>query len=936
MATAPQDDLTLSEVDKAATATAVLSLNKAGASLINHPHNSNNCGPTFSPTKTAFPRSGPGEMSFVPAPAAEANSKIGGTSDPAATILHSVDSKSLTTAVLPDSKDVPVLMETMYKGAADTLPSPKPDAMTANSTQVVHDLNHNVAEPLGTAGSTSAAVAATLQPTSAAPIPLTPVPDRILEHVADSLTASVLSDAMQNVYTEVVATGVATEKGVENSTDRATNVISTSSSILGCAINGASKDPVVEKKADPVVEKKADPVVEKKVEPVVEKTADPVVEKKAEPVVEKKVEPVVEKKADPVVEKKADPVVEKKADPVVEKKADPVVEKKVEPVVEKTADPVVEKKADPVVEKKVDPVVEKKVEPVVEKKVEPVVEKKVEPVVEKKADPVVEKKVEPVVEKKADPVVEKKVDPVVEKKVEPVVEKKVDPVVEKKVEPVVEKKADPVVEKKVDPVVEKKVDPVVEKKADPVVEKKAEPVVEKKVEPVVEKKADPVVEKKVDPVVEKKVEPVVEKKVDPVVEKKADPVVEKKVDPVVEKKVDPVVEKKVDPVVEKKVDPVVEKKADPVVEKKVDPVVEKKADPVVEKKADPVVEKKADPVVEKKAEPVVEKKVEPVVEKKAEPNHVPSLETSKKFDENSSMEQTLTPHSTSTSEVPLDIVADRPRHSSVYRETPQTATPVLASPAARSIEQGPPVPTSSVTASVRATNPILDELLHSLALINANDPIMVVMDIKDCASFTHEHAVVLGEALKTNTHLRTIFMSNSRVINQSAVEIARGLAHNTGVESVDLSGNNIGPVGMRALAEMLESNSTLLELRLDHQKSITSTGTDAEQAFARALTKNNTLQKLNMSFRDVPSRNQVDRGISRNKESALTGHRIQSGLVPAIQKSRLRLLGRALDPGVENVYTWLRGGVLNGEADLDQRWLDGTVEHESMGTRHDN
>ncbi|KAH6585642.1 hypothetical protein BASA50_001250 [Batrachochytrium salamandrivorans] len=50
----------------------------------------------------------------------------------------------------------------------------------------------------------------------------------------------------------------------------------------------------------------------------------------------------------------------------------------------------------------------------------------------------------------------------------------------------------------------------------------------------------------------------------------------------------------------------------------------------------------------------------------------------------------------------------------------------------------------------------------------------------------------------------------------------------------------------------------------------------------------------------------------------VAGHRIQSGLVPAIQKSRLRLLGRALDPGVENVYTWLRGGVLNGEADLDQ------------------
>ncbi|KAH6600397.1 hypothetical protein BASA50_002331, partial [Batrachochytrium salamandrivorans] len=55
----------------------------------------------------------------------------------------------------------------------------------------------------------------------------------------------------------------------------------------------------------------------------------------------------------------------------------------------------------------------------------------------------------------------------------------------------------------------------------------------------------------------------------------------------------------------------------------------------------------------------------------------------------------------------------------------------------------------------------------------------------------------------------------------------------------------------------------------------------------------------------------------------VTGHRIQSGLVPAIQKSRLRLLGRALDPGVENVYTWLRGGVLNGRSRSGPRWLYG-------------
>ncbi|KAH9249147.1 hypothetical protein BASA81_013106 [Batrachochytrium salamandrivorans] len=67
----------------------------------------------------------------------------------------------------------------------------------------------------------------------------------------------------------------------------------------------------------------------------------------------------------------------------------------------------------------------------------------------------------------------------------------------------------------------------------------------------------------------------------------------------------------------------------------------------------------------------------------------------------------------------------------------------------------------------------------------------------------------------------------------------------------------------------------------------------------------------------------------------VTGHRIQSGL-PAIQKSRLRLLGRALDPGVENVYTLAPRWILMAKQIWTQQWLDGTVEHESMGTRHDN
>ncbi len=69
---------------------------------------------------------------------------------------------------------------------------------------------------------------------------------------------------------------------------------------------------------------------------------------------------------------------------------------------------------------------------------------------------------------------------------------------------------------------------------------------------------------------------------------------------------------------------------------------------------------------------------------------------------------------------------------------------------------------------------------------------------------------------------------------------------------------------MRALAVMLESNSTLKELRLAHQKS--PSGTEAEQVFAASMLKNQTLIKLSLQFRDVPSRTAIDRSITRNMD----------------------------------------------------------------------
>ncbi|KAJ3093976.1 Leiomodin-1 [Phlyctochytrium planicorne] len=190
----------------------------------------------------------------------------------------------------------------------------------------------------------------------------------------------------------------------------------------------------------------------------------------------------------------------------------------------------------------------------------------------------------------------------------------------------------------------------------------------------------------------------------------------------------------------------------------------------------------------------------------------------------------------------------------------------VAGPVLRSKEQGPPVPISAVTGAVRATNPILDELLHAIELIQTNDPSLVRLDLNNCNVFTVSHGTALAEGLAGNTCVREIYLKNTKLQSITAFEIAKALKKNKSVEILDLESNLIAPAGIKALAECLMENTTLTELNLSNQKS--PAGTDAEQSFARALQKNETLLKLSLQIRDNASRNAIDRSISRNKDLA--------------------------------------------------------------------
>ncbi|KAJ3064122.1 hypothetical protein HDU98_000149 [Podochytrium sp. JEL0797] len=206
------------------------------------------------------------------------------------------------------------------------------------------------------------------------------------------------------------------------------------------------------------------------------------------------------------------------------------------------------------------------------------------------------------------------------------------------------------------------------------------------------------------------------------------------------------------------------------------------------------------------------------------------------------------------------------RYSASYRVQTPTSRRTSFVPLERTSASGPPQATSAVTAAVRKTNPILEELLFNIKLLQENSASLTVLDLKDCAVFTMAHGGAIAEALAENTHLKELHLSNCNLNTATATDLAAALRINASLLILNLENNAIAPLGIKHLAESLAVNSSLTELRLSNQKQ--AAGNDAEQTFARSLQKNETLVKLGLQFREAAARSMVDRSIMRNKEIA--------------------------------------------------------------------
>ncbi|KAJ3298690.1 hypothetical protein HDU79_008183 [Rhizoclosmatium sp. JEL0117] len=296
--------------------------------------------------------------------------------------------------------------------------------------------------------------------------------------------------------------------------------------------------------------------------------------------------------------------------------------------------------------------------------------------------------------------------------------------------------------------------------------------------------------------------------------------------------------------------------------------VEKEAEPVAAEPEPVSVEEKKEPVVQKEEEKVEEKVAEP--KKEPEPEHEEAPVSTPAHTEPSSPAKYAQPPASVAHSPSLSNIREfSNRFSTAYRPASPASTLSRRSsmmPVARTAADGAPIPTSAVTGAVRATNPILDELLYSIKLLGENDPSLTSLDLKDCTVFSMAHGSALAEALAENTNLKELNLCNAQVATATASELAIALRNNKTLEILNLESNAIAPMGIKHLAEALAHNSTLTELRLINQKQ--AAGIDAEQTFATSLQKNQKLTKLGLQFRDAASRNAVDRAIMRNKDIA--------------------------------------------------------------------
>lgn len=154
---------------------------------------------------------------------------------------------------------------------------------------------------------------------------------------------------------------------------------------------------------------------------------------------------------------------------------------------------------------------------------------------------------------------------------------------------------------------------------------------------------------------------------------------------------------------------------------------------------------------------------------------------------------------------------------------------------------------------------MFDDLLEQ---VRSDDPELIELNINNSDVIKTDTLIQFAEGLRSNTHIKTFALANTRADDHVAFAIAGTLRNNTTLTGINLDSNLLTGKGILAIIESLQHNATLKELRFHNQRHIC--GGKTEMEMAKVLRDNTSLLKLGYHFELAGPRMSMTNILSRN------------------------------------------------------------------------
>lgn len=147
-----------------------------------------------------------------------------------------------------------------------------------------------------------------------------------------------------------------------------------------------------------------------------------------------------------------------------------------------------------------------------------------------------------------------------------------------------------------------------------------------------------------------------------------------------------------------------------------------------------------------------------------------------------------------------------------------------------------------------------------------NDPNLEEVNLNNIKHITRDTFKKLFEALKTNTHLKTLSLCNVGLTDGPTSKLVEALKQNDTLRTINLESNFLSGVMIRSLIEALLDKQRVLEFRACNQRPQI-LGNRIEMDITKLVEKNNALLRLGLNF-DVPdARMRVAKHLQDNNDS---------------------------------------------------------------------